>query len=238
MGREIAEVIDFRPFSEPSPAPTDGNNTAFPPRIEPSTADPAIRVTTGCGSVVSNTGLPAQTLWRLPIGAKERAPHVIAAREAALAGDVVDGVVPLLQHYTGGFRAQALDGFGGRAASRCLECAAELAWAEMRHLSQPLDGQRRTEVLLRVHQHALNSVGLRVHLQQSGVLRLPARATMVENELPGDEARQPDPQTFFDHCESRVDTGAGPRRRPHRGSDAEHPILIHFHSPQPLPTRP
>ena len=102
-----------------------------------------VRVAAGCRSLVSNTGLPAQDLRRLAVSANERAPHVITAREAALAGDFVDRIVPLLQHDSGGFGAQTLDGFGGRAAGRCLECAAELAWAEVRHLSQALDGQRR-----------------------------------------------------------------------------------------------
>src|SRR5438128_1538745 len=84
---------------------------------------PVIRVATGCRSLVSNTGLPAQDLRRLAVSANERAPHVITAREAALAGDVVDRIVPLLQHDSGGFGAQTLDGFGGRAAGRWLECA-------------------------------------------------------------------------------------------------------------------
>ena len=58
-----------------------------------------IRVATGCRSLVSNTGLPAQDLRRLAVSANERAPHVITAREAALAGDVVDRIVPLLRRH-------------------------------------------------------------------------------------------------------------------------------------------
>ena len=45
---------------------------------------------------------------------------------------------------------------------------------------------------------------LRVHLQQDGVLRLPARATMVKNDLLGDEARQVVPLVLFDHCENQI----------------------------------
>jgi hypothetical protein len=87
--------------------------------------------------------LPAQSLGGQPVRADERAPHVIAACEAALAADVVDRVVPLLQHHSGGFHAQTLDGFGGSAAGRCLECAAELARTEVRHIGQPIDGLNR-----------------------------------------------------------------------------------------------
>jgi hypothetical protein len=62
--------------------------------------------------------------------------------------------------------------------------------------------------------------GFRVHIQQDGVLRLSARATMVENELPGDEARHLDPQVFFDQRERQIDAGAGADRgpRPSRGN--------------------
>ena len=155
------------------------------------------------------TGLPAQGLRWLPVRAEERASHVIAAREAALAGDVVDRVMPLLHHHSGRFHTQTLDGLGGRAAGRCLECAAELARAEVRRIGQLLDGQRRTEVLLRVRQHVLDSVGCRGHLQQHGVLRLPSPATMVENHLLGNQARHVDSQVFFDHRERQIDSCAG-----------------------------
>src|SRR5258708_34517131 len=85
---------------------------------------PVIRVATGCRSLLSNTGLPAQDLRRLAVSANERAPHVITARETALPGAALDVIVPLPQHASGGFGAPPLAWFGGRTDRRSVSSAA------------------------------------------------------------------------------------------------------------------
>ena len=81
-----------------------------------------------------------------------------------------------------------LDGFGGRLRRFSTESATELTWAQARYVGQFLDGQRITQIGVRIVDRLLDPVGLGLEVKQGGELRLPAGAAMVNDKLAGHSA--------------------------------------------------
>src|ERR1700751_3844130 len=91
-------------------------------------------------------GRAADGLRRKPEIAQERSTHPLAVAEAALVGDGLHRVAPLLQHQTGGLDPQALHRLGRRLAGLLAEGAAELARAEPGRLGELVQRQGGFEV--------------------------------------------------------------------------------------------
>src|SRR4051812_48374852 len=70
-----------------------------------------------------------------------------------------------------------------------------------------------------VHEGVLNAVGFGGDLQERGMLRLTARATMVEDQALRDTARQLRAMVLLDHGQRQIENGRGASRRPDRAVD-------------------
>ena len=139
---------------------------------------------------LNKCGVAPDGLRRLPEGAQEGAAHALAIGEAGLAGDNVDRVPALLHHQPRRFDAQMFDRLGRRLSRLGVECAAELARAQMRGLGQLLDRQRVAQVAPGIVERLLDAVGLGIQVEQCRMLRLPAGAAVIDDELAARPARE------------------------------------------------
>src|SRR5258708_24744797 len=92
---------------------------------------------------------PDYLRW-LSKGAQEGAAHAVAIGKTRLPGDDFDRMAALLHHQAGGLDAQLLDRLGRRLAGLGVECAAELAGAEMRRFRKLSHRQLRGEIAFRM----------------------------------------------------------------------------------------
>jgi hypothetical protein len=101
-----------------------------------------------------------------------------APGRACLPGDLFDGLPPLFPHQPGGLEPEVLDRLGWRLAGFSMKDSAELARAETRGSRNPLHRQWLMENSSSESERILNTIGLRVELQQSGMLQLATRAAV------------------------------------------------------------
>jgi len=122
-----------------------------------------------------------------------------------------------------------LDRLRRRLAGFRAERAAELARTQSRDVREFLDGQRLAQIRARIVDRLLDPVRFRFEIEQRRELRLPACATVVDDELARDRARHLVSVILLDHRERHVDRRGHPGRRPDRPVDDEDLIVLDRH---------
>jgi hypothetical protein len=95
----------------------------------------------------------------------------------------------LFEHQSCSFQPEILDGFCRRQPGFQAEHTTELARAQARYFGQLLDRQIPRQISPGVLKCVLHAIGLRVHLEEGGVLRLPTGSTLVYHHCPRRFAR-------------------------------------------------
>src|SRR5690348_15482252 len=149
--------------------------------------------------------------------AKEIAPHGFRGAEAAPAGDRDDGVVGLLQLPARGFGADALDVLAGRLADLIGEHPREMARAHRGAAGQVADGVLPARCGLDGLLHLAHGAtsGPR-HPHRRRELRLPARATQIQDEPAGDRLRDLGAVVVLYQGQGEVDARGDTRGSPYR----------------------
>jgi hypothetical protein len=111
---------------------------------------------------------------------------VVAVAEPGQACHDVDRVAALLHEVARPLDPKRLDRLGRGLTGLRLEGAAELPRAQTRRLGKLGDGQRSVQIVPRISQRRLNSIGLWREFQERRNLRLAAGATMIDDELARD----------------------------------------------------
>jgi len=132
--------------------------------------------------------------------AHECPPHSFAIRKAGLPRDDLDGMPAVFQHQPGGLETEFFDGFCRRLASLGRERASELAGAQMGHLREFFHRKLGVEIFARECESGLNSVGLRLELEEGRELRLSAGTPMMDHHLLRNCSSDLRTDIAFDHC--------------------------------------
>src|SRR5579864_5622411 len=85
------------------------------------------------------------------------------------------------------------------------------------------------EIFLGIDQCVLNSVGLGCHIEQRGMLRLPASAAMMNDQLLCDGTGRLASKVFLSHSQGEVYSGGHPSRSPNISINNEDAIFFHLH---------
>ena len=100
-------------------------------------------------------------------------------------GHLVDGILVVLDHQAGFLHPQILDRPRRRLTRFRMEKTAELSRAQVRDLCQFFHRKRASQVLFRVSEDVLDTVGFRFQFQERRVLGLSPVPAMVDDEFFG-----------------------------------------------------
>jgi hypothetical protein len=171
----------------------------------------------------------AEFLWWLSEHADECTTHPFAVAETCRVRELFDRMGAFFEHHTSDLYAQRFDRLCRRVARLSSERARKLTDAEMRSCSEFLDGKVGTKILPCVGERCLDSIGLRRHGQQCGLLTLRSAASEIDDQSFRHLPRDVDTQVRLNQRKREVYARRHPGRRPDSTIVRENAVLLHAH---------